>query len=81
MAIYLESQLHGSIITTSQSIEVAVIGVYNRTDYWYVRGSLQATYMYTAWSEITAARDRWRSACSACIIVMIEYNVNATEYY
>lgn len=76
MAIYLESQLHGSIITTSQIIEV--IGVYNRTDYWYVRGSLQATYMYTAWSEITAARDRWRSAC---IIVMIEYNVNATEYY
>lgn len=28
MAIYLESQLHGSIITTSQIIEVAVIGVY-----------------------------------------------------
>lgn len=69
MAIYLESQLHGSIITTSQIIEVALIGVYNRTDYWYVRGSLQATY---------TARDRWRSAC---IIVMIEYNVNATEYY
>lgn len=78
MAIYLESQLHGSIITTSQIIEVAVIGVYNRTDYWYVRGSLQAPYMYTAWSEISAARDRWRSAC---IIVMIEYNVNAPEYY
>lgn len=78
MAIYLESQLHGSILTTSQIIEVAVIGVYNRTDYWYVRGSLQATYMYTAWSEISAARDRW---ISACIIVMIEYNVNAPEYY
>lgn len=78
MAIYLESQLHGSIITTSQIIEVAVIGVYNRTDYWYVRGSLQAAYTYTAWSEISAARDRWRSAC---IIVMIEYNVNAPEYY
>lgn len=78
MAINLESQLHGSIITTSQIIEVAVIGVYNWTDYWYVRGSLQATYMYTAWSEISAARDRWRSAC---IIVMIEYNVNAPEYY
>lgn len=74
--MYVESQLHGPIITTSQIIEVAVIGV-------YITGRI---------TSIFAGADKRRTCTllgqkylmpeiGGDLHYCYDYNVNATEYY